>query len=157
MLSLAGKRGEVEHDARILGSGDFVQAMLQEADEKIARQMRHQGGKRSAASVIQEICQEADVNEEELLRGGRRRRVSEARANIAYRLSREMGLSLAEIARRLGVGTSAVAMAIRKNTIVPHSTEPPYLTMKAGNPRRGPSPRRARPQTIAETHCGNKQ
>jgi hypothetical protein len=48
------------------------------------------------------------------LRGGRRRRVSEVRAEIAYRLSREMRLFLAEIARRLGVGTSAVAMAIRK-------------------------------------------
>jgi predicted transcriptional regulator len=40
--------------------------------------------------------------------------VSEVRAKIAHRLSREMGLSLADIARRLGVGTSAVAMAIRK-------------------------------------------
>ena len=114
VLSLGRKRGEIEYDARILGSGDFVQTMLQEADEKIARQMRYQGGKRSAAAVVQEMCQEAGVSEEELLRGGRRRRVSEARANIAYRLSREMGLSLAEIARRLGVGTSAVAMAIRK-------------------------------------------
>lgn len=40
--------------------------------------------------------------------------MSEVRAKIAYHLSREMGLSLAEIARHLGVGTSAVAMAIRK-------------------------------------------
>ena len=40
--------------------------------------------------------------------------MSEVRAKIAHRLSREMGLSLADIARRLGVGTSAVAMAIRK-------------------------------------------
>jgi DNA-binding MarR family transcriptional regulator len=48
------------------------------------------------------------------LRGGRRRKVSEVRAKIAYRLTRELGLPIAEIARKLGVGTSAVAMAIRK-------------------------------------------
>lgn len=54
------------------------------------------------------------MNEEELLRGGRRRKVSEVRAKIACHLTREMGLSLAEIARNLGVGTSAIAKAIRK-------------------------------------------
>jgi predicted transcriptional regulator len=69
---------------------------------------------------MQEMCQEAGLNEVELLRGGRRRRVSEARANIAYHLSTEMGLSLAEIARRLGVGTSGVAMAIRKKEGTAH-------------------------------------
>ena len=88
--------------------------MVQEAEEKIARQIRYQAGKGSAAIVIRQMCQEAGVKEAELLRGGRRRRVSEVRAKIAHRLSREMGLSLADIARRLGVGTSAVAMAIRK-------------------------------------------
>ena len=36
------------------------------------------------------------------------------RAEIAYFLSREMGISMAEIARRLGVGASAIAMAIRR-------------------------------------------
>ena len=45
-----------------------------------------------------------------------RRRVSEARGEIALYLCGEMGLSMAEIARNLGVGTSAIAiaMAIRK-------------------------------------------
>jgi len=40
--------------------------------------------------------------------------VTRARGEIALYLSREMGLSMAEIARNLGVGTSAIAMAIRK-------------------------------------------
>jgi hypothetical protein len=46
--------------------------------------------------------------------GRRRRKVSEVRAKIAYHLSREMGLPQAEIVRKVDVGTSAVAMAIRK-------------------------------------------
>ena len=40
--------------------------------------------------------------------------MAEVRAKVAYRLNREMGISMAEIARHLGVGTSAIAMAIRK-------------------------------------------
>ncbi len=43
-----------------------------------------------------------------------RRRVAEVRAKVVYRLNREMGISMAEIARHLGVGASAIAMAIRK-------------------------------------------
>jgi predicted ArsR family transcriptional regulator len=44
------------------------------------------------------------------------RRVLEVRTKIACYLSREVGISMAEMARRLGVGTSAIAMAIRKET-----------------------------------------
>ena len=36
------------------------------------------------------------------------------RGEIALYLSGEIGLSMAEIARNLGAGTSAIAMAIRK-------------------------------------------
>ena len=52
--------------------------------------------------------------DKEFISGGQRRRGSEGRANIACYLSREMGISMAEMARRLEVGTSAIAMAIRR-------------------------------------------
>lgn len=46
--------------------------------------------------------------------GGQRRKVSEVRGRIAYYLGREIGISKAEIAQNLGVGTSAIAMAIMR-------------------------------------------
>jgi hypothetical protein len=51
---------------------------------------------------------------EELKGGGQRRRVLEVRRRIAYLLSWETGIPMAEIGRKLGVGTSAMAIAIRK-------------------------------------------
>jgi len=51
---------------------------------------------------------------EELKGGGQRRKVAEVRGKIAYLLNREVGSSMAEIGRNLGVGTSAIAMGIRK-------------------------------------------
>jgi len=60
------------------------------------------------------MCKEGGVREQEVKSGGQRRRISEVRARIAYYLSGEMGICMAEIARNLGVGTSAVAMAIKK-------------------------------------------
>ena len=114
VLSLRAKGEEVESDARILGSGDFVQEIMREADEQSARRMSERKKRGQAAEIIRKMCQEAGVAEEELRSGGQRRRVSGVRRKIAYRLSRELGLSLAEIARHLGVGTSAIAMSIRK-------------------------------------------
>ncbi len=114
MLSLRERGERPEHDSRILGGGDFVERMIREADETLARQIKHRRGKESIDAVIRGMCKEEGVREQELKSGGQRRRISEVRARIACYLSREMGMSMAEIARNLGVGTSAVAMAIKK-------------------------------------------
>ena len=66
--------------------------------------------------MIQRMCTELGVREKELRCGSQRRTVTELRTEIACYLSREMGIPMAEIARRLGVGTSAIAMAIRRRS-----------------------------------------
>ena len=63
--------------------------------------------------VIRDMCDAEGVEEQELRNGGQRRKVSKLRARIAWRLSREWGISLAEIARQLGVSTSGIVNAIR--------------------------------------------
>ena len=114
VLSLRAKGEEMEHDPRILGGGDFVRAMMREANERLARQMGNRGRKKSVEEVVRKMCNEAGVKEEELKGGGQRRKVAEVRGKLAYILSREMGIAMAEIGRKLGVGTSAIAMALRK-------------------------------------------
>jgi putative transposase len=114
VLSLRERGERPEHDSRILGQGEFVEKMMREADERLARQIRRGKGKGSVDAVIKRMCHEEGVIEQELRSGGQRRKISEVRGKIACYLSREMGMSMAEIARNLGVGTSAVAMAIKK-------------------------------------------
>jgi hypothetical protein len=79
VLSLRRKRREIPYDARILGSGDFVQILLQEEEEELARRMRHRAPTNSVVAAIGEIRKTGGVNEQELLRGGRRRKVSQVR------------------------------------------------------------------------------
>ncbi len=62
---------------------------------------------------IKGICREEGVAEHELRLGVWTRKFSRARAKIAYHLSHEFGISRAEIARQLGVCTSAIAKAIQ--------------------------------------------
>ncbi|TRZ90666.1 MAG: hypothetical protein D4R88_03230 [Methanosarcinales archaeon] len=64
--------------------------------------------------LFEEICKKAGINEKELRMGGRRRKVSKTRAEISYRLNCELGIPAAEIARHLGLCTSAIAKSIEK-------------------------------------------
>jgi hypothetical protein len=114
VLSPRGKRGKVKHDARILGGGDFVEEMLREANKKLGRQLRTGAREASMEAVIRKMCMEAGVKEQGVRNGGQRRRVSEVRSQIAYYLSHELGISMAEIARNLGVCGSAIIKAVQK-------------------------------------------
>ncbi len=79
VLSLRAKGEEEEYDSRILGSGDFVRGIMQEADKKISRQVKYGREKASVERIIRRMCKEVGVKKEELEGGGQRRRVSEAR------------------------------------------------------------------------------
>jgi putative transposase len=114
VLSLRNKGEEEAYDERILGGGDFVQAILEEADQKLARQIRARKKTRPLSIMIKERCREAGVNEVELRSGSRRKAVSELRRRLCFYLYRDHGIPMAEIARQVGVGTTGVAMAIKE-------------------------------------------
>ena len=115
VLSLRSRGEEMEHDSRILGSGDFVQAVTRDAEETIARQVRNRGSQ-SIEEIIARMCRKSSVSEKEVRSGNQSRKAAKVRAEIACFLSREIGISMAEIARKLGVGASAIAMAIRRKS-----------------------------------------
>jgi hypothetical protein len=56
-----------------------------------------------------EFCERESININEMKSGSRRRIVSEARSRMALNLVEDYGIPLAEIARHLGVSTSAVS------------------------------------------------
>jgi putative transposase len=113
VLSLRGSREKMEHDSRILGSGDFVAEVIREAERKVRRYLRASEMKSSIDEAIKEVCHKEGVSEQELRMGVRTRKYSKVRARIAHHLSHEFGVSRAEIARQLGVCTSAIAKAIQ--------------------------------------------
>jgi len=103
-----------EYDERILGSGDFVNAALKEAEEKTRLQLKLLRTGRTLTKIVEQECGRADVSAQELKGGSRRRVVSTLRIKIAKRGLDELGLSLAEIARDVGVSTSGIARAIKR-------------------------------------------
>jgi hypothetical protein len=113
VLPLGGSREKIDHDCRILGSGDFVAEIIREAEKKVRRYLRPGEINHAIDKTIKEICIKEGIGEKEIRLGVRTRKFSRARAKIAYHLSHEFGVSRAEIARQMGVCTSAIAKAIQ--------------------------------------------
>jgi len=68
-------------------------------------------------NIIQEICDEREVSIKELSSGCRRQFVSEARKIIACRLVKDCEIPLSEVARYVGISTSAVSKMIDSEVI----------------------------------------
>lgn len=104
-------------DERILGSGDFVQSMLKQADEKVKYQFTSEKSVNRAGQLIERTCRENQISIEPLQSGSRISEVSRLRSQLADTLVTGYGLSLAETARQLGVTTSAIANGMRRKKI----------------------------------------
>jgi REP element-mobilizing transposase RayT len=114
VLSARRSGDKEESDERILGSGDFVAAVLKETEEKSRSQLKLRRTGHSIRKIIEEECKKGRISPAEVKGGSRRGKVSEVRAVIAIRTVKELGLSMAEIARHVGVTTSSVAKAITR-------------------------------------------
>lgn len=99
-------------DERILGDGDFVEAVLSRAaevvDPRTARAMEGMTLERVAARVA-ELW---DMDESEVWSQGRQRRRVEARSVLCYRAVRELGYTMTDLARRLGLSVPAVSKSV---------------------------------------------
>ncbi len=102
-------------DDRILGSGEFVEGIIKEADAKIKYQLPMKEQDQKINEFITRLCKNEKVSIEELKSGSRCKEVTSVRALIAIGLVKKHGVALAEVARRVGVSTAAVSKIIRRD------------------------------------------
>mgnify|MGYP001593866338 CR=1 FL=1 len=114
VLAMRRRGQKEEYDERILGSGDFINAILKEVEDRQLRQIKHKRSGRTIQKIIDEECKKQQISLQELKAGSKRRRVSDMRGEIAYRCREELGVSAAEIARHLGVNTSCIVRTIER-------------------------------------------
>jgi putative transposase len=101
-------------DQRILGSGPFVESILSESELSMKYRLANLDRTKAASRLIDSSCRENDVSIEALRGGSRLRPVSRVRCELASRLTTELGLSLTETARLLGVSSSGVAKILSR-------------------------------------------
>ena len=95
-------------DERSLGSGDFVEKLIQQSDQTRKEQFAVHERMQHAVSYIQKICMKEKVSAEALKSGSRRQKASMVRSQLAKKLVEDWGLSLTETGRHLGVSPSAI-------------------------------------------------
>jgi tRNA U34 5-carboxymethylaminomethyl modifying enzyme MnmG/GidA len=98
-------------DDRILGSGEFVEQIIKEAEGKVKYQLPVKEQDRKIEECITKLHK---VSKKELRSGSRRNEVSGVRSLIANELVKNHGVTLAEVARRVGVSTTAISKIIKR-------------------------------------------
>lgn len=114
VMSVRSHKQQVLTDERILGAGDFVERILKEADERFKYQLTAKEQRLKMKEMIEETCTKERINARELCMGSRRGSIPRVRGYLACRLINELGVPLAEIARQLGVSTSAIARVLQR-------------------------------------------
>ena len=115
VLSLRRSQERINGDQRILGAGDFVERVLKESEEPLRHRFSHAERSKRIETILKEKCEKGKIELEELRMGSRRWEVSRVRSEIAQQLVRGLGVSLAEVARLLGVSTSAISKILQRS------------------------------------------
>lgn len=102
-------------DERILGSGEFVERILREAHARAVRQLGGSRVKGHAERVVAAVCKKDGVSLTELRSGSRRGQLPAVRIKIVRGLVENYGISVAEVARQVGISTSGVSKILTRS------------------------------------------
>ena len=105
---------KVLSDERILGSGEFVEKLIEEVDERMKYQYSGDTQRKLAVKLIREISEKEGIYLKEMQSGSRRGKIPKIRSDLAYQLVTEYGATLAETGRQLGVSTSAISKIFKR-------------------------------------------
>jgi REP element-mobilizing transposase RayT len=101
-------------DERILGDGDFVESVLAEADEQLARRYALKAKGITLDELQQTVARQNGIEPEDLLGASKSRKVVMARILFSYWAVRELGVSMTTVAQHLKISLPTVSVAVQK-------------------------------------------
>jgi REP element-mobilizing transposase RayT len=104
----------VKGDERILGDSDFVQQVLQAADEKLKRKYRLQSEGFNLEMVANRVANLLGMQPEEVWASGRHRRTVEARSLLCFWATSELSISQTFLAKKLNISQPAVGLSVKR-------------------------------------------
>lgn len=106
-------------DERILGDGDFVDAVLSEAKEAYERKYRLKAKGIDVDTVARGVAQIAGIEPSQVWTPGKQPKVVQARSLLCYWATSELGVSQAWLSKRLKLSQPAISLSVaRGRTIV---------------------------------------
>jgi hypothetical protein len=107
-------RAHLKGDERILGDSDFVESVLEAAEEDLIRRYRLQAEGYDFEKVLDRVARLCDLKPSEILLPSKQPERIRARSLLCYWAVRELGMSSTEVAHRLGIHQSNVSRAVQR-------------------------------------------
>ena len=101
-------------DERILGDGDFVESVLSAAQEHLEHRYALAAAGVSLDDVAKKAAELIKIETSELWLPGKTRKRVQARSLLCYWAARELGISLAELGRRLQLSKAGVSLSVKR-------------------------------------------
>ncbi len=101
-------------DERILGDGDFVEQVLEAAQERLNHKYALQAEGYDFDKVVKKVAEVLNVKPSEVLAPGKERSRVQARSLLCYWAARELAISMAELSRKLNISPSAVTLSVKR-------------------------------------------
>jgi putative transposase len=104
----------VKGDERILGKGDFVEQMLQEAGEVFEKKslLLTQGW--DVDKLAEHVATILNMDISDVCSAGKYRHIVKARSLLCYWAVRELGVSMASLSKRLNISPAAVTQSVAR-------------------------------------------
>ncbi|MHB8883059.1 MAG: transposase [Thermodesulfovibrionales bacterium] len=118
VMELRRGREEYRSDERVLGSSTFIEGILRETE----RQEEKKSAEVSLQTLISRIAKDMGISEESMTSAGRTRKVTQARAALAYVWLRYLGRNGHDLAKALGVSPQALyasSCRLEENNLIP--------------------------------------
>jgi hypothetical protein len=122
-LKASGSENREAGDERILGSGAFVQAVLDHAEEQEKRTSRLRRDGWSYERVREHVCELFGIEPADLKARGVKSAVSRGRALLSKWMVEDLGWSRSDVAERLGVTRTAMTKLVKRGRNVESDTD----------------------------------
>lgn len=97
---------------RILSEGDFVEAVLKAAQEKLDRKYHVQSRGYSFERLIKRVAKLFEISPKELLSGGKHTKTVKARSVVCYWGNRELGMSTIELSKKMNISQPTASQSV---------------------------------------------
>jgi hypothetical protein len=113
----------IKGDERILGSSDFVERVLEKADEQLEQKYRLRINAVSLQTLIEKVAQYFKINAENLKSASKEHRITKARRALCYIAVRKLGYKCSDVSKTLGVSAATVSKAVSLGSNLPETAK----------------------------------
>jgi REP element-mobilizing transposase RayT len=108
----------IKGDERILGGGDFVEAVLHQAEETLRQKARIRKQGLAIGELVSRVAAYYGVDSEDIGSGSRQRTIAMVRSTVCYLAVRKLDMSCTDVAAELRISPSAVSNAVVRGKLI---------------------------------------